>query len=46
MGLPPNRIDILNRATEGIEFDEACPKRTFVELHGLTIIVADKPEFA
>jgi hypothetical protein len=43
MGLPPNRIDIINRV-EGLQFEEAWPNRTFVELHELTIPIAGKPE--
>ncbi len=43
MGLPPNRIDIINKV-EGIEFDKAWPNRTFVEIHDLNIPIVAKPE--
>lgn len=43
MGLPPNRIDIINKV-EGITFDEALQNRTFVEIHDLNIPIIGKPE--
>lgn len=43
MGLPPNRIDIINKV-EGVEFDKAWPNRTFVEIHELSIPVVAKPD--
>ena len=43
MGLPPNRIDIINKV-EGIEFDEAWPNRMLVEFHDLNIPIIAKPE--
>lgn len=43
MGLPPNRIDIINKI-KGVDFDEAWPNRTFIEIHGLTIPIVAKPE--
>lgn len=43
MGLPPNRIDVINKV-EGLEFDSAWSKREFVELHGLTIPIVAKQE--
>lgn len=38
MGLPPNRIDILNKI-EGVEYDDALPSRTFVEIDSMQIPV-------
>ena len=43
MGLPPNRIDIINKI-EGVPFDTAWPNRTFVEFHDLNIPIIAKPE--
>jgi hypothetical protein len=43
MGLPPNRIDIIN-TVEGIQFDEAWPNRQFVEFQELNIPIIGKPE--
>ena len=43
MGIPPNRIDIINKI-EGVEFDIAWPKRTFIDIHELTIPIVAKPE--
>jgi len=43
MGLPPNRIDIINKI-EGVEFDGAWPNRTFIEIHDLTIPIVAKRE--
>lgn len=43
MGVPPNRIDIINQI-EGVEFDEAWPNRTYVELQGLSIPIAGKSD--
>lgn len=43
MGLPPNRIDIINKV-EGLEFDKAWPNRTFVDIQDLNIPIVAKPE--
>ena len=43
MGLPPNRIDIINRVN-GVEFDEAWAKCENVEVRGLNIPILGKPE--
>lgn len=43
MGLPPNRIDIINKV-EGIEFDNAWPNRKFVEIHDLNVPIVAKPD--
>lgn len=38
MGLPPNRIDIINKI-EGVEYDDAFVNRTFVDLESMRIPV-------
>ena len=43
MGLPPNRIDVLNRI-EGVEYDDALPGRTFVEIDSMQIPVISRPD--
>ena len=43
MGLPPNRIDIINKV-EGVQFDEAWSNRKFVEFQDLTIPIIAKSE--
>lgn len=43
MGLPPNRIDIIN-TVEGVQFDEAWPNRKFVEFQELNVPIIGKPE--
>jgi hypothetical protein len=43
MGLPPNRIDIIN-SVKGIGFDETWLNREFVEIHDLKIPIVAKPE--
>ena len=42
MGLPPNRIDIIN-TVNGLGFDEAWQTREFVEIHELRIPIVAKP---
>lgn len=43
MGLPPNRIDVINKVN-GLEFDEAWQNREFIEIHDLNIPIVAKPE--
>jgi hypothetical protein len=43
MGLPPNRIDVINEI-EGVEFDAAWPHRTWIELKGLKFPLIGKRE--
>ncbi len=43
MGLPPNRIDIINKI-KAVEFDEAWPNRIYTEIHDLNIPIVAKPE--
>ncbi len=43
MGLPPNRIDVINKVN-GVEFDEAWANHELVEIHGLTIPIVGKSE--
>lgn len=43
MGMPPYRIDIINKV-DGIDFDEAWRNRTFVGLAGLEIPVVGKSD--
>lgn len=43
MGMPPNRIDIINKV-DGIDFEDAWPARTYVEFSGLRIPVISKPD--
>jgi hypothetical protein len=43
MGIPPNRIDIINHM-DGVDFDEAWPNRSLIELESLTIPVIGKQE--
>jgi hypothetical protein len=43
MGLPPNRIDIINKV-DGLEFEDVWASRTFIEIQGLSIPIVGKPE--
>jgi len=43
MGIPPNRIDIINKV-QSLEFDEALTNSTFVEIHDLNIPIIGKAE--
>ncbi len=43
MGVPPNRIDIINHM-DGVDFDEAWVNRSSIELEGHTIPVIGKRE--
>ena len=43
MGLPPNRIDIINEI-EGVEFEIAWQERNSIEFEGLTIPLLGKNE--
>ena len=42
MGVPPNRIDILNEIT-GVEFDVAWESKTFIQVDELSIPLIAKP---
>lgn len=43
MGVPPNRIDIINKI-DGVEFDDAWPERKFIEFEGILIPIIGKPD--
>ena len=43
MGIPPNRIDVINKVN-GIDFEEAWLNREFVEIYDLKIPIVAKPE--
>jgi hypothetical protein len=43
MGVPPNRIDIINQIT-GVEFDTAWEQRAHVEYSGLTVPLIGKSQ--
>lgn len=43
IGVPPRRIDVLT-GIDGVEFDEAWPKRYEVEIEGLTVLVIGKED--
>ena len=43
MGLPPNRIDVINEI-QGVEFDQAWPHRTWIELKDLRFPLIGKKD--
>jgi hypothetical protein len=43
MGLPPNRIDVINQI-EGVEFNDAWPHRTWIELNDLRFPLIGKKD--
>lgn len=43
MGLPPNRIDIINKI-EGVEYSDAFVNRTFVDVETMQIPVIDRAD--